>query len=249
MMSEPPDFVELADRLAYAPGAPESFHPRFLVTTDEGLGWTSPSYAHMMDIPIVGEYLVAACVVQCAELDEKIKLPPNMKKLSESDNLAEYEEVYLAQYRTSAAILEYLRQKKFPDCPTTRKVLKNWKLTCDKLVLSPYFGKGWKLPAFFPLYSGACKEAIDEFFELKKVSHPHLAVRMEEHRQHAMEQHYAWEKSFLRETSPQLVPFPRCLWYQKYHTIYELNLPDVWKVLFGGLDKKSSIVDLTAGDP
>ena len=248
-MPEPPDFIELADRLTHDPTAPENFHPRFLVTTDEGLGWTAPSYTHMLDIPIVGEYLVAACVVQWAELNEKTELPPNMKKLSESESLAEHEEVYLAQYRTSAATLEYLRQKKFPGCPTMRKVLKNWRMTCDKLVLNPYFGEGWKLPAFFPLYSGACKEAINEFFDLKKVSHPHLAVRMEEHRQHAMEQQYTWENTFLCETAPQLVPFPRCLWYQKYHTIYELNRPDLWEIFFGSVDRKMSIVDLTAEDP
>lgn len=91
-----------------------------------------------------------------------------------------------------------------------------------------------------------CKEAIDEFFELKKVSHPHLAVKREAHRQHAMEQHYAWEDAFRLQTSPHLAPFPRCLWYQKYHAIYEIERPDLWDILFGAEDKKSSVVDLTA---
>lgn len=167
----------------------------------------APAYAPILDIPIVGECLAASCVVQCVELSEKIKLPPNMKKLLESKNLMEHEEVFLAQYQTSAATLEYLWQKKFPDCPTMLKVFKNWKMTCNKLVSDPHFDNGWRLPAFFLVYLAFCKEAIDEFFELKKKSHPHLAIKMEEHWQHAMEQHYVWEDTFLLETSLHLVPF------------------------------------------
>ena len=97
-MPDLPDFIDLASKLMYDPNAPDNFHPKYLVSTDKGLGWTAPAYAHMLDIPIVDEYLVAACVVQCGELGEKIKLPPNIMKLSESESLTEHEEVYLAQY-------------------------------------------------------------------------------------------------------------------------------------------------------
>lgn len=73
--------------------------------------------------------------------------------------------MYIAQYRTSAATIEYIHQKRDPDCPTMKKVVKNWKKTCDKLVEDPHFGKGWKLPAFFPIYSAFCYSAIDKFFD------------------------------------------------------------------------------------
>ena len=85
----------------------------------------APAYAPFLDIPIVGEYLAASLVVHCAELNEKIKLLPNLKRLSESNNLTEHEEVYVAQRIHSS--------KKYPGCPTMIKVFKNWKLTCDKI--------------------------------------------------------------------------------------------------------------------
>ena len=245
-MSELPNFVDLADKLTCHPSAPENFHPRHLVFTSEGLGWTEPAYAQMLDIPVFGEYVNSVNnMIEGSDLGDMIILPPNLKKLSESANVTEHEEFYLDHFRTSAVALDCLRRNNFPECPTMLKVFKNWAQTCDKLVSNPRFGDGWNLPAFFPLYAVTCKDAIDEFFELKKVSHPHLAVKMEEHRQHAMEQHCVWEGIFLRQTSPELVPFPRCLWYQKYHTIYELNLPHVWDILFGGLDRMYNVVDLT----
>jgi len=65
------------------------------------------------------------------------------------------------------------------------KVFKNWKLTCDKLVLDPHFSDGWRLPAFFPIYLAFYKAAIDEFFHEQKKLHHHLSSMMEEQWQHA----------------------------------------------------------------
>ena len=137
-MSELPDFIDLASRLTYHPSAPENFHPRHLVSsTSEGLGWTAPAYAHMLDIPMFGEYLNAVNMVQGSELGERVNLPPNLKKLSESANMTEHEEFYLDHYRISAVALECLRRNNFPNCPTMLKVFKNWEQTCDKLVANP----------------------------------------------------------------------------------------------------------------
>ena len=59
----------------YEPNALQNLLPKFLDITKEKLGWTAPSYAPFLDIPIVGEYLAASLVVlvHCAELCEKIK--------------------------------------------------------------------------------------------------------------------------------------------------------------------------------
>jgi len=247
-MSEPlPDFTDLASRLIYDnPSAPENYHPRYLTVTEGGLGWTAPAYAQMLDIPLFNEYMIAAYLAQGSAFVERVSLPPNLRRLSESSNKSRHEESYLNHFRTSAAALDCFRRKSFPNCPTMLALFKNWEQTCDKLVADPRFGDGWKLPAFFPLYSVTCKEAIDEFFGMKKISHPHLAVRWEEHRQHAAEQHYAWKETFRLKTSLHLVPFPRCLWYQKYHMIYEIDRPDLWEALFGVEDQESNVVDLTA---
>ena len=166
------------------------------------------------------------------KLGEKISLPPSMKRLSETSNLPEHQDIYIAQFRTSAATIEYIRQKKYPTCPTMKKVYKNWISTCDKLVVDPHFGEGWKLPAFFPIYTAFCYQAIDQFFDAQEKQYPQLSETLKDQRRHAVEQHEAWESVFLRVTSLYHVPFPRCLWYQKYFMTHELKLPDIWRRLF-----------------
>jgi len=98
---------------------------------------------------MVGEYLEASKVVEYLKLGEKIALPPNIKRLSETPNLTDHQEIYIAKFRTSAATIEYTRQKKNRTCPTMKKVYKNWKATCDKLVNDPHF-KRLKAPRVLP---------------------------------------------------------------------------------------------------
>ena len=73
-MTDHLDFVDIARKITYDPMAPDNFHPKYLVVTDKGLGCMAPAYAHYLDIPIVGEYLAASCVIHCADLGEKVKL-------------------------------------------------------------------------------------------------------------------------------------------------------------------------------
>ena len=196
------------------------------------LGWTRPSYAPIYDIPVTGPYLEASKIVDYLKLGERVVLPPNLKKLSETPNLTDHQEVYIAQYRTTAATIEYIRQKQDPVCPTMKKIVKNWKTTCDKLVADPHFGEGWKLPAFFPIYSASCYSAIKQFFDAQKELYPQLAGMLEEQRLHAVEQHEAWEGVFIHVTSLYWVPFPRCVWYQKFFVTQELRRPDIWRRFF-----------------
>ena len=138
-----PDFVDLASKLIYDPSAPENYHPRYLTTTEEGLGWTAPAYAQMLDIPTFNEYVIAAYMAQGTAFVERVNLPPNLRRLSESSNTTRHEEVYLYHYQTSAAALDCLRRKSFPNCPTMLALFKNWEQTCDKLVADPRFGAGF----------------------------------------------------------------------------------------------------------
>lgn len=57
---------------------------------------------------------------------------------------------------------------------------------------------------------------------------------LREQRLHAVEQHKAWEDVFLQVTSLYHVPFPRCVWYQKFHVTHELKRPDLWRRFFEG---------------
>jgi len=45
---------------------------------------------------MVGEYLEASKVVEYLKLGEKIALPPNIKRLSETPNLTDHQEIYIA---------------------------------------------------------------------------------------------------------------------------------------------------------
>ena len=141
-MPDHPRFVVLANKTMSEPNAPHNFLPKYLGVVEGKLGWTAPSYAPFLDIPIAGEYLAASLIVSCTKLGEKVTLPPNLKRLSETPNLTEHQQVYIAQYRTSAATIEYIHQKKDPNCPTMKKIVKNWKKTCNKLVEDPHFGDG-----------------------------------------------------------------------------------------------------------
>ena len=95
-MTDHPDSVDIARKITYEPNAPDNFHPKYLVFTEEGLGWTAPAYAPYLDTLIIGEYLAASLVVHCVDLGKRIKLLPNMKRLAESKKLTEHERSILA---------------------------------------------------------------------------------------------------------------------------------------------------------
>lgn len=83
-MSDHPRFVVIAKKTMFEPNAPHNFLPRYLGVVEGRLGWTSLSYAPILDIPIVGEYLEAWKVVSYLKLGGKVVLPPNIKRLSET---------------------------------------------------------------------------------------------------------------------------------------------------------------------
>ena len=135
-MTDLSDFVAIAKKQIYEPNTPRNFLPTYLDLTKEELGWTAPAYAPITDIPKVGEYLAAALVVESAELTNRVKLPPNMKELSEVSSSSEHQEGYIAHFKTTAAIIEFIRAKsELSDAMDVmmKRMFKNWEATCNKL--------------------------------------------------------------------------------------------------------------------
>jgi hypothetical protein len=112
------------------------------------------------------------------------------------------------------------------------EAFENWKKTCDKLMKDPHFGAGWDLPAYFPVYSAFCSAAIKDFFLKQKELYPSYSAFFDRQCSKATTLHSAWEDMFVHVTSPQCVPFARCLWYQKFHVVHELRQPEMWRNFF-----------------
>jgi len=144
-----PDFLSIARSQLYVASTPKNILPTSLDLTREDPGWIAPAYATFGDIPITGEMLQASLLVCSKQLNKKVSLPPNLKELSKAVNLSDHEELYIAQYKTAAATIEYLKYVKHPDDETVAKAIRNWSTTCDNLIKNPHFGAGWKLPFQF----------------------------------------------------------------------------------------------------
>ena len=132
-----------------------------------------------------------------------------------------------------STIIEILMGSLYQKNPTMRKALENWEETCDKLVTSPLFAAGWGVPAYFPLYNFHCVASLEAFFQEKYKQDPSQAALYDQRLEHASKQHAAWERAFFDETSPQCVPFTKCIWYHEYYMIHELKQPELWQRFFG----------------
>mmetsp|Transcript_1621 Transcript_1621/g.2496 ORF Transcript_1621/g.2496 Transcript_1621/m.2496 type:complete len:208 (-) Transcript_1621:1137-1760(-) len=207
-MTDHLDFVAIAKKQIYEPNTPRNFLPKYLDLTRVELGWTAP----FGDIPVVGELLSASLMVQSAKLNDQVILPPYMRELFEASNLTKHQENYISQYKNAAAIIDFIGRTSHPGDASMLLAFENWKQTCDKLMKNPYFGVGWDLPAYFPVYSAFCSAAIKDFFLKQKELYPSYSAFFDRQCSKATTLHSAWEDMFVHVTSPQCVPFARCLW-------------------------------------
>mmetsp|Transcript_13495 Transcript_13495/g.19357 ORF Transcript_13495/g.19357 Transcript_13495/m.19357 type:complete len:175 (-) Transcript_13495:2257-2781(-) len=159
----PHTFITFTEgEILHAPSSPFSFLPTALTYQGGEWDWNSPAYATFADTPMTEKLLHAALVVVANKLEERVVLPSNVRQLSESANASDHQKLFVAQYRTSAAIYGYWVHLVHANSAPMVKALKNWRATCNKLVTSPHFSKGWTVPAFFPVYNMYCTEACME---------------------------------------------------------------------------------------
>ena len=98
---------------------------------------------------------------------------------------------------------------------------------------TPIFSDGWFLPAFYPVYSYQCIAGIQNFFEQAPILQPGKGkTYWKEQTQQANEMFASWEAYYYYIAAPKNTPFPKCLWYHKYHFVQLLNEPNTWRNFF-----------------
>ena len=225
-MASPYNFVTIADQEL---DDPEAFLPTSLRFDGDQVFWTKPGYATYRGTPV--NFEMADATILCDP--SKVKLPPNLQRISESESITEYQQRYIYDYKFAAATIDHWRQNKHPDEENLAKQVTIWKQTCDKLVISPHFGDGWFLPAFYPIYSYQCFAGLQNFFTSARDLHPNKPESFWKQRAaEADEMFNSWEALYHYVASSKLLPFPKCLWYHKYQYVFQRNQPKTWRDFF-----------------
>ena len=233
-MANPYDFVTIArGDLLHDPRGPENFLPTSLCHKDHKLSWTRPGYATYGTTPTNNDIQYSSCAVYCFKLEQNVILPPNLQKLASEADTPNYKKHYIAQYKNAAATIDHYHRTNIPNDHTFADAISNWKQTCDALTENPFFNDGWDLPAFFPFYDFACSTACANFFKNKiQENNPNNSRLWNKRHKHANEMLDAWKQFYLFISSPNHIPFPKCLWYHKYFIIHEQKEAEVWSNYF-----------------
>ncbi len=102
--------------------------------------------------------------------DDTILLP-NMEIIASDPNSTKHQKEHIDEFTTASKTLGQWLQNYQGDAIVTNTVEK-WKQTCDRLTCNPHFTDGWSLPAFYPIYSHQCWNAIDLFFDTSRAVYP-----------------------------------------------------------------------------
>jgi hypothetical protein len=208
---------------------PDSFLPTSLRYEGEEIYWTKPGYATYRGTPV--NYEMADSSILCDP--NSTVLPPNMEQISRSKNPTEHQKRYIHDFKFAAATIDHWKKSKHPNESELADSIANWKYTCDKLTANPFFLDEWHLPAFFPIYSYQCFAGITNFFTAAPLLHPDKPIYFWKNQTNQAEEMYAsWEAIFHYVTSNKCVPFPKCLWYHKYHYLHQRKQPDTWRNFF-----------------
>jgi hypothetical protein len=225
-MASPYNFITIAE---YEIDTPDIFLPTSMRYDGNEIIWTKPGYATYRGTPVNHE--MAESTILCDP--SSVALPPNMERISKSESPTEHQMRYIQQYKSAAATVDHWKSSKHPREDTLGVVIANWKLTCDKLTSNPYFSEGWNLPAFFPIYSYQCFAGITNFFAAAPFLHPDKPTSLwREQTSRAEEMYASWEALFHYVTFDKCIPFPKCLWYHKYHYVCQRKQPETWKRFF-----------------
>ena len=164
-MASPHSFTTIAERELEAP---DTFLPTSLRYEGDEVLWTKPGYATYRGTPVNHE--MADSTILCDP--SSIILPPNMARMSKSENSTEHQKRYIRDYKFAAATIDHWKRTKHPDETILADAIRIWKTTCDKLVTNPFFSEECYLPAFFPIYSYQCMAGIQNFFAAAPLLHP-----------------------------------------------------------------------------
>jgi hypothetical protein len=191
--------------------------------------WTKPGYATYRGTPVNHEMVDSTILCN----PDSVILPPNLARISKSKNATEHQKRYVHDYKFAAASINHWKRTKHPNENILAATISIWEATCDKLVTNPYFTEGWFLPAFYPIYSYQCAAGIQNFFATAPIFHPDKKPTFwKKQTEQANEMFNSWEALYNHVTSKKCTPFPKCLWYHKYHYIHQRKQADAWKLFF-----------------
>ena len=129
-MASPYNFVTIAERELDDPVA---FLPTSLYFEGEQVFWTKPGYPTYCRTPV--NFEMANMTILCDP--NTVILPPNLQKISESENITEHQQRCIHDYKFAATTIDHWRQNKHPGEEALTNQVAIWKQTCDNLVTSP----------------------------------------------------------------------------------------------------------------
>ena len=225
-MASPYNFTTIAEREL---DDPDIFLPTSMQFEGDEIIWTKPGYATYRGTPVNQE--MADSTILCDP--SSVILPPNLERISKSQNPTDHQKRYIHNYKFAAACIDHWKRTKHPDENILADAITVWKNTCDKLTTNPFFSEGWYLPAFFPIYSYQCVAGYQNFFAAPPILQPNKQPTFwSKQVQQANEMYCSWEALYYHVTSQKCIPFPKCLWYHKYNYIHLRNQADTWKLFF-----------------
>mmetsp|Transcript_7900 Transcript_7900/g.11465 ORF Transcript_7900/g.11465 Transcript_7900/m.11465 type:complete len:238 (-) Transcript_7900:191-904(-) len=225
-MASPHSFTTIAEREL---NDPDAFLPTSMRYEGQDIIWTKPGYATYRGTP--SNHEMADSTILCNP--DRVILPPNLDRISKSKNATEHQKRYVHDFKFAAASIDHWKESKHPNEVILADAISIWKTTCDKLTTNPYFTEGWYLPAFYPIYSYQCAAGIQIFFETAPVFHPDKKPTFwKKQIEQSEEMFNSWEALYYHVTSGECIPFPKCLWYHKYHYIHQRKQADTWKRFF-----------------
>jgi len=232
-MANPYSFIATARAdVLHHPIAPDNYLPTSLRQHEQKLLWTRPGYATYGLTPTNNAIQYSSCAVYCYKLEQNVTLPPNLERISLESNPPEFKKAYIAQYRNAAATIDHYHKSNMANDQAFAQAVSNWKQTCNELTENPFFNEGWELPAFFPFYDNACTSAILEFFKEQRENDRNNLALWTKRQKHADEMYNAWKEFYLFVSSPNFLPFPKCLWYHKHFIIHERKEKNLWESYF-----------------
>jgi len=225
-MANPHNFTTIVEREL---DNPDIFLPTSMRYQGEEIIWTKPGYATYRGTTSNQE--MADSTILCDP--ESVILPPNLARIAKSKNTTEHQNRYVHDYKFAAATIDHWKTTKHPDETILADAIRIWKITCDRLAANPHFSDGWYLPAFFPIYSYQCVAGIQNFFAAAPLLHPNKPRSFwKKQVKQANEMYQSWEALYHCVASEKYVPFPKCLWYHKYHYIHQRKQPETWRLFF-----------------
>ena len=218
-MASPHNFTTIAEREL---DNPDIFLPTSMRYQGEEIIWTKPGYAtYRGKTPLSSAIQRALSSPQTWPESLSPRIQRNIK---------------IATFMTTSLPQPPLTTGKQPNIPTKLFLLtlsesgKSHVIDSPQTPTSPM--DGISLPFFLSTPINVSPES-NFFFAAAPLLHPNKPRSFwKKQVKQANEMYQSWEALYHCVASEKYVPFPKCLWYHKYHYIHQRKQPETWRLFF-----------------